>query len=296
MTAFTVAAAQYPIGRFAEWGDYAAKLEAWVADAAGKGAKLALFPEYGAMELASLEPETMSDLAGSMAFVASLEDRVGDLHRELATRYGLHILAASQPVRRGGDYRNAAWLFAPSGAAGVQEKLVMTRFEREEWGVSAGGPLRLFETELGRIGVLICYDCEFPLLGRALAEAGAELILVPSCTDTPAGYHRVRIGARARALEGQCYAVQSPTVGNADWSLAVDENRGAAGIYGPPDQGFPDSGVVTMGEMDLPGWVLGEVNLPLVARVRAAGSVLNVAHWEEQPGAGPLPEVEVIAL
>src|SRR5690606_20895025 len=126
------------------------------------GAKLAVFPEYGAMELASLDPATMGDLAGSMRFVAGLEEQVDALHRDLAMRHGLYILAASLPVKRGGEYRNAARLFAPSGAVGVQEKLVMTRFEREQWGVSPGGPLRLFDTALGRIGVLICYDSEFP--------------------------------------------------------------------------------------------------------------------------------------
>ena len=289
---FVAALAQYPVEYLQSWDDYERKIGQWIADAAGNGAKLAVFPEYGAMELASLDPTTMGDLAGSMAFVASLEQRVDHLHRDLAARHGLYVLAASLPVARGGEYRNVARLFSPSGGSGEQQKLIMTRFEREQWGVSAGGPLRIFDTALGRIGILICYDSEFPLLGRALVEAGAEIILVPSCTDSAAGYHRVRIGAQARALEGQCYVLQSPTVGTAAWSPAVDENHGAAAIFGPPDLGFPDNGTVAIGEYDRPGWVFGTIDLGKVDAVRRAGAVFNTAHWNEQPGAIPMPEID----
>jgi predicted amidohydrolase len=109
---------------------------------------------------------------------------------------------------------------------------------------------QVFDTALGRIGVLICYDAEFPLLGRALIEAGVEILLVPSCTEALSGYWRVRIGAMARALEGQCVVVHSPTVGPAPWSPAVDMNTGAAAIYGPPDLGFPETGVLAEGDAE----------------------------------------------
>lgn len=297
MTRFAVAAAQYPIEALADWSAYASKITRWVEQAEAGGAALAVFPEYGAMELASLDPATMGDLAGSLASVSALLPRVDELHAGLAERTGMHILAASAPFQRSdGAYVNRARLFTPGGKVGVQDKLIMTRFEREEWGVSAGGPLRLFDTALGRIGVTICYDSEFPLLARALVEAGMELLLVPSCTEAALGYWRVRLGAQARALEGQCYAVHSPTVGQADWSPAVDSNRGAAAIYGPPDRGFPDDGVVALGAMDAVQWVFGEVDLARVAELRADGGVLNALHWREQPGAGTLPAVEVVDL
>ncbi|WP_374529621.1 carbon-nitrogen hydrolase family protein [Novosphingobium sp.] len=297
MTRFTVAAAQYPIEALADWAAYETKLTRWVAQAAAGGAALAVFPEYGAMELASLDPATMGDLAGSLESVSALMPRVDALHAELAARTGMHILAASAPFRReDGAYVNRARLFTPHGKMGVQDKLIMTRFEREEWGVSGGAPLRLFETSLGKIGITICYDSEFPLLARAQVEAGMELLLVPSCTEAALGYWRVRLGAQARALEGQCYAVHSPTVGQADWSPAVDCNRGAAAIYGPPDRGFPDDGVVVVGEMDAAEWVFGEVDLARVAQLRADGGVLNARHWAEQPGGGALPAVEVVDL
>ncbi len=297
MTRFTIAAAQYPIEALADWSAYEAKLTRWVAEAAAGGAALAVFPEYGAMELASLDPATMGDLAGSLASVTAVLPRVDALHADLAARTGMHILAASAPFQRAdGAYVNRARLFTPGGKVGVQDKLIMTRLEREEWGVSGGSPLRLFETVLGKIGITICYDSEFPLLARALVEAGMELLLVPSCTEAALGYWRVRLGAQARALEGQCYAVHSPTVGTATWSPAVDANRGAAAIYGPPDRGFPDDGVVALGQMDAAQWVLGEVDLARVAQLRTDGGVLNALHWAEQPGGGPLPAVEVVDL
>ncbi|GAA4771992.1 carbon-nitrogen hydrolase family protein [Novosphingobium ginsenosidimutans] len=297
MTAFTIAAAQYPIEELADWAAFEAKLTRWVEAAAKGGAKLAVFPEYGAMELASLDPATMGDLAGSLASVSALLPQVDALHARLAAQHGLHILAASAPCEvEQGRSVNRARLFAPNGRAGVQDKLIMTRFEREEWGVSAGGPLRLFDTALGRIGINICYDSEFPLLARAQVEAGMELLLVPSCTEALHGYWRVRLGAHARALEGQCYAIHSPTVGQAEWSPAVDSNRGAAAVYGPPDRGFPDSGVVALGELDQPQWLFAEVDLARVAALRADGGVLNARHWAEQPGADNLPPVELVDL
>lgn len=280
---FRIAAAQYPIEALASWDAYADKLSRWVAEAAGGGASLLVFPEYGAMELASLDPASMGDLQGSIAFVSALLPRVDALHAELAARFGVYILAASAPWQApDGRFRNRARLFAPGGKIGVQDKLIMTRFEREEWGIVGGDALSLFDTALGRIGVCICYDSEFPLIARALVEAGAEILLVPSCTDSLHGYERVRIGSRARALEGQCYTVQSPTVGTADWSPAVDVNRGAAAIYGPPDRGFPEDGVIAQGMLDAPGWVFAEVDLSAVGEVRQNGGVLNVAHWQEQ--------------
>jgi predicted amidohydrolase len=144
--------------------------------------------------------------------------------------------------------------------------------------------------------VLICYDSEFPLLARAQIEAGAQLLLVPSCTDSLHGYWRVRIAAQARAIEGQCYVLQAPLVGNADWSPAIDINRGAAGIFGPPDGAFPDDGIVALGQIDAGQWLFGEIDLARVSNLRGSGAVLNTRDWGEQPGASSLPQVELVDL
>ncbi|MBU6267016.1 MAG: carbon-nitrogen hydrolase family protein [Sphingomonadales bacterium] len=297
MVNWRIAAAQYPIDRLADWADYEAKIARWVGEAAAGRARLAMFPEYGAMELASLDPATSGSLAGSLAAVAALLPRVDHLHARLARQHGMYILAASSPRRcADGRYRNTARLFAPDGRSGWQDKLIMTRFEREAWHVSAGDRLTVFETDLGRIAVLICYDSEFPLLARAACEAGAEVILVPSCTDTAHGYWRVRLGCQARALEAQCHVIQSPTVGHAAWSPAVDVNVGAAGVYGPPDRGLPEDGVLAVGSMNAAEWLFADIDLELTAHLRREGSVLNARDWSEQPGSGTLPGVDLVDL
>ena len=120
------------------------------------------------------------------------------------------------------------------------------------------------------------------MIARRQVEMGANLILVPSCTDTVAGYHRVRIGCQARALENQCYVVQSPTVGSAPWSEAVDVNVGAAAIYTPVDYGYPDDGILAIGELNRPQWVYAEIDLGSIARVRETGQVFNYRDWPAQ--------------
>ncbi|WP_108503224.1 carbon-nitrogen hydrolase family protein [Paracoccus indicus] len=276
-----IATAAYPINWFDSFDDYRAKISRWVADALG--ADLLVFPEYAAMELASLGGRDVAgDLEASLHEVARHADAMRDLHAALAAAHGCHILGGSGPVFDGPRPVNRAVLYGPQGVIGHQDKQIMTRFEREDWDVTGAPGLRVFDTALGRIGILICYDSEFPLLGRVLAEAGAELLLVPSCTDTVAGFHRVRIGAMARALESQCVVVQAPTVGDCDWMPALDENRGRAAIYGPPDGFWPETGIIAEGAMDQPGWVVADVDLSRVRQSRADGAVLPFAHWPEQ--------------
>jgi predicted amidohydrolase len=170
----------------------------------------------------------------------------------------------------------------PNGECDFQDKIMMTRFENEQWLISAGNELKCFETEYGRIAINICYDSEFPLLARQQVEAGANLILVPSCTDTVAGFHRVKIGCQARALENQCYVVQACLVGNAPWSEAVDVNVGAAGVYTPVDYDFPSNGILDSGEFNVPQWVFSTIDLQNCEKVRAQGQVFNYRDWSRQ--------------
>ena len=278
-----IAAAAYPLDWLEGWEAYEAKLSAWVAEAAGRGAELLVFPEYGAMELASLGGRAVAaDLEGCLREVARHRPAADALHARLAAAHGVHILGASGPVFDAGVSArpvNRATLFGPGGVIGHQDKRMMTRFEAEEWDVVPGGPLRVFDTALGRIGVVICYDSEFPLLARALVEAGAEILLAPSCTETVAGFTRVRVGSMARALENQCVVVHAPTVGAAPWCPAVDMNRGRAAIYGPPDRGWPETGILAETEMDVPGWAVADVSFAAIAEVRRDGGVLNHRDW-----------------
>jgi predicted amidohydrolase len=277
-----IATAAYQMDWLDSWAQYEDKLASWVGEAAEDGADLLVFPEYGAMELATLDGEGAArDLERSLHAVSDRMEDAAALHLKLAAEYGVHILGASAPVNAGFDRPvNRAELYTPNGQRDHQDKQIMTMFERDPWDVMGGGPLKLFDTALGKIGVLICYDSEFPLLGRALAEA--DIILVPSCTEALAGYWRVRIGSMARALENQCVTAMASLVGQADWSESVDVTIGMGGIFGPPDTGFPSTGVLGEGKLGEPGWTYADVDLSAIADVRRAGVVRNRSHWDEQ--------------
>ena len=288
-----VAAAAYPLDWLDSWSQFEDKLAAWVADAAGQGADLLVFPEYGAMELATLDgAEAAGDLEQSMWSVADRLEAADAVHLRLAAEYGVHILAGSGPARSEDPAItrpvNRARLITPEGAIGIQDKQILVPYERDPMNMAGGGPLRLFDTSLGKIGVLICYDSEFPLLGHALAEA--DILLVPSATEARHGYARVRIGAMARALENQCVAVMSSIIGRAEWNDAVDTSTGRGGVFGPPDRGFPDTGVLAEGAFDVPAWTCAEFDPALVSGVRAGGAVRNRSHWVEQSGRDHAPE------
>lgn len=282
-----IASAQYDISFLETWENYEQKTERWVKQAAEHGAKILLFPEYNTMELPSLFPqEIYSALNEQLAELQTLYAGYVHLFQGLAQEYQCYIQAGTFPVCISeGVYHNRAHFFMPNGNVGFQDKIMMTRFENEHWLISAGNELKVFDTEYGRIAINICYDSEFPLLARQQVEAGANLILVPSCTDHSAGYHRVKIACQARALENQCYVAQACLVGDAPWSPAVDVNCGSAGIYTPVDYGFPDDGVLAMGEFNVPQWVYAEIDLHNCEKIRARGQVFNYRDWALQHNA-----------
>lgn len=282
-----LAACQYAIELHKTWDAYVDHLQRLCAEAVQAGAQLLLLPEYAGLVLSGLlRAEQRGDLKGSIAGIQPLIEPWKALCERIARRWGIYLQPGSLPVQDSdGRYRNRAWLFGPEGVLGHQDKLMMTRFEREQWDIAPGEGLKVFDTQLGRLGILICYDNEFPMLARRLAEMGADLILAPSCTDTEAGYHRVRIGAQARALENQIAVLQSPTVGLAPWSPALDENIGRAGLFVPPDHGMPGNGVVALSDELSPvgsQWLMCDVDLAAVRRVREEGQVFIRRDWPEQ--------------
>ncbi len=288
-----IAAAQYPIDWLENLDAWKAKTSDWVERAVAEGAQLLLFPEYGSMELASLFGEQVSqDIFASFDAMQGLLPEVIEHWRGLAVKAGVHIVAPSFPERdEAGTVRNVARIFTPKGLCGEQPKVMMTRFEGERWNMVGGGPVRVFETTLGRIGISICYDVEFPPIARAQAEAGAWLILAPSATEGMMGASRVAIGAAARALENQCYVATAPTSGSAPWSVAVDSNRGAARVVCPPDNGFADTGLMAVGEMDAAQWVFADLDAGLVKSAREDGDVLIFRDRLKAGGSAPVAEV-----
>lgn len=258
---------------------WAARLDQAVAEA---DADLVFTAEYAPMEMAT---GSAPDLEGELARACVLAPEALDVARAIAQRHGVWLLPGTLPWREGGSVRNRAPLIAPDGRMAWQDKHVMTRFEAEQWGISPGAPPAVFDTDFGRIGIAICFDLEFPHLVRAQIEAGAWLILAPSCTDTLQGFNRVRIAAAARAMENQCFVAIAPTVGLAPWSAALDENHGQAAIYGPVDRGFPIDGIIAAGAMDTPGWVITDLDPAHLDAVRRGGAVRNHLAWPPHPPA-----------
>lgn len=276
-----VAAARYAIGEPEDFNSFAEGVATQVAQAARLGAQVAVLPEYLALEAAAMfDAPTRADLAASLAALQDCRDDYLALARELARRHGLWLLAGSFLWRMpSGRYRNRALLAAPGGQVAWQDKLTLTGYERGAGMIEVGDELKVFDTELGRIAINICYDVEFPLYARAQAEAGTRLLLVPSCTDTVAGANRVRVGCRARALENPLYVACAVTHGVAPWSPVLDTNTGTAGIYSPIDRGFADDGILAQAS---DGWAIADLDLQAFDAHAAQAQVAVARDWPAQ--------------
>ncbi len=279
-----VAAAQYDLQRPADWAGYRARLRDWVAAAAAGGAEVAVFPEYAGLELAGLASNARR-LVPRQAYGA-MQDHIDEAmacHQELARGYGITIVAGSLPVAAdSGGFYNRVHVVAPDGAVGAQDKLQLTRVEWATEVMTAGHRLRLFEINGLRLGVILCYDSQFPRFAHAVAQAGADLLVAPSCTHTAAGFNRVRIGSRARALENQVYSLQAPLVGDAAWLPLMAPSQGRAGVFSPPDTGFPADGIVADSADETPGWLWADLNVAAVRCLRDEGQVANFNDWARQ--------------
>jgi predicted amidohydrolase len=263
--------------------DLAAKLDHWAALAKQGGADLLLAPEYAVMETVAGAGSPQTELYQA----CDQADAILATLRATAQRHTIWLAPGSLPMRTETGIHNRAPLIDPDGRLAFQDKRVMTRFEAESWGVTQGEPPAIFQTPWGLIGIAICYDVEFPGLVRAQVEAGAWLVLVPCCTDTMAGFNRVRLSARARALENQCYVAVAPTVGDAPFSATLDSNRGYACAFGPVDRGFPEDGVLARGPLDRPGLTFVELDPARLASTRRHGAVRNHQDWPPPPPPSP---------
>lgn len=271
-----IAAVAYPCERLSGWTAQEAKLDALLREAA---ADLVVFPEYAAMEAALIAGPQTAGITEWRDLAAERADDWVEQFRHMARKHRCHILAGSGPVATDRGVVNRSWLIAPDGHVAHQDKRLLLPYEREALGMVPGEELRLFATALGRIGLLVCYDSEFPLQARALCEAGAEMLLVPSCTDFPAGQTRVRQSCRARAIENQCLVVQAPLVGEVSGCDPIDRSTGRAALFCPPDHGLPSDGIIAEGETDRPGAVVAEVDPAAIAAPRRSGQVVNFADW-----------------
>jgi predicted amidohydrolase len=245
-------------------------------------ADLVVLPEYAAMQAAMVGALPTGGVHGWRDRAASAAAAWTDLCSHLAHDFDCTLLAGSGPEQTARGVVNRAWLCGPDGGLAHQDKLILTPYERNAMNLTRGEGLRLFDTGLGKIGVLICFDAEFPHLARSLAEAGADLILVPACTDFATGQTRVRQSARARAIENQCLVVHVPLIGDVPACEIIDTSTGRAGVFAPPDHGLPPDGILAQGDTDSPAPVIWEGDPRAIAAPRETGQVGNFAHWPEQ--------------
>lgn len=278
-----LAVAKYSVGKPADFGEFAARQRLILEEARRAGAELAVLPEYLALELAAtFAPEISRDLSASLAALQPLQPAWLTLYADLARELRMTLQAGTfltevAPQR----YRNRAWWFAPDGTRGYQDKLQLTGFERAAGIIEGGDDLKVFDLNGVRAGISVCYDSEFPLPVRAQREAGARLLLVPSCTDTAAGATRVRVGCMARALENRMFVAQAVTTGTAGWSPALDTNTGEATIYAPMDHGFPEGGVLAMARGEQL-WAIADLDFEALEKHRAQAQVAVDRDWDGQ--------------
>jgi len=287
-----VAALQYyirPVQTFEQFRD---QVEALVETATDYDCHLCVFPEYFTAQLLTLG-NVKRPIHEQVRDLAKQVPRFIELMGGLARRFKIHIVAGTIPEIVDGEETvyNHCYFFGPTGRHGVQGKLHMTRFEKEDWRVAARSKLTIFEAEFGRMAIAICYDVEFPEIVRAAAREGAHVLAVPSCTDERQGFLRVRYCAQARAVENQMYVVQAHTVGSLPMVPAVSLNYGQAAILTPSDFPFSRDGILSEGTTNQEMMVIGELNLKTIAESRSTGTVLPLLDSARSAEISATPEV-----
>lgn len=278
-----VAVAKYLIGAPRDFAEFAAKQARLLGEAASAGAELVVLPEYLSLELAATFDASISGhLQASLGATQLYREQWLVLFAQLAREHRLHLVAGSFLLAQDdGCYRNRSDWFTPQGSHGWQDKLQLTGFEKYTRVIQGGDALKVFPAGDVRAAIAVCYDSEFPLPVRAQCEAGARLLLVPSCTDTEAGANRVRVGCLARALENRMFVAQSVTAGEAPWSPALDVNTGEATLYAPMDFGLPADGIVAQTHGDQ-AWAMADLDFSSLDASRQQAQVANDKDWDGQ--------------
>jgi predicted amidohydrolase len=295
MERLRVASVQYLIRPVTSFDQFRDQVEGLVDTAADYGCQLLVFPEYFTVQLLTLG-DVRRPIHEQIRGLAADRDRFVNLMRDAARTHGIYVVAGTIPEidPATGALHNRAYFCSPQGDIGVQGKLKMTRFEREDWNMSSSRTLRVFETAFGRVAIAICYDVEFPEIARAAARLDAHILVVPSCTDDRQGFLRVRYCAHARTIENQMYVIHSCTVGSLPMVPAVSLNYGQASILTPNDFPFARDGILAEGQPNQEMMVIGELNLRTIVETRESGTVIPLldSHSVNEAIAQP----EVIAL
>ncbi|MGA3011710.1 MAG: GNAT family N-acetyltransferase [Terracidiphilus sp.] len=292
-----IAAVQYLLRPIACFEDFVRQVEFFVHSAKDYKAHFVLFPEFFTMQLLSYINEPAPALA--VRRLARLAPEYEALFMRLAKETGIYIIGGTHPVFQRGKVFNAAHLFTPNGQVFRQKKVHLTPTEIGPYQLSRGHGLYLYHTDFGNIAILICYDVEFPEVARVMAEAGAEILFVPSCTDGREGFCRVRYCAQARAIENQIYVAMTGTVGNLPLVPYMNTNYGQAAILTPSDYFFARDGIAAEGTINQEQLVVADVDLDLLDEQRVNGSVIplqdlvkdaydSVIHFSDYKGQKPV--------
>ncbi|CAN5413994.1 hypothetical protein BH10BDE1_BH10BDE1_27660 [soil metagenome] len=275
MERIRVASLQYLIRPIKSYSEFTDQVEGLIDTAADYKCRLVVFPEYFTTQLLTLGNVKRS-ITDQIRDLALQRDRFLEMMSGLAKKRSIYIVGGTIPVlsAEDGKIRNECYIFSPNGNVGMQGKLHMTRFEREEWIVSPHNDIKVFETDFGVLGVNICYDVEFPEIARTMAQNGVNVLVVPSCTDDRQGFLRVRYCAQARTIENQLFVIHSGTVGSLPMVPAISLNYGQASILTPSDFPFSRDGILAEGIPNQESMVIGELNLKIIDESRTHGTVL----------------------
>ena len=234
-----------------------------------------LFPElFNAPLLGAFNELHQAEAMRKLAVTAT--DPIINKMREFAVSYNVNIIAGSLPVVENDKLYNVAFFCRRDGTMESMKKLHITPSERDSFGMLGGSELKAFDSDCGKIGVLICYDCQFPELSRLLSDQGAEILFVPYMTDLQTGYQRVRFCAHARAIENEMYVAITGNVGNLPKVDNMDIQYSQSAIFSPSDFAFPSNGIIAEATPNTEMVLLADVDLTLLKHLHEEGSVNNL--------------------
>lgn len=271
-----VATVQLQLRKVESFDEFIANVEYFVDVVSDYRSDFVVFPELFTLQLLALEKQKLSP-ADSIEALTRYTPRFIEKMRELAIGYNVNIIGGSHPTRADdGDIQNVAYVFLRDGSVHAQEKIHPTPNERHWWNIRGGDRVQAIATDCGPIGVLVCYDAEFPELSRRLVDEGARILFVPFCTDNRQGYLRVRYCAQARAIENQCYVVMSGNVGNLPNVENMDVQYAQSCILTPCDFPFARDGIAAEATENVETVTVADLDLTNLAWAKAQGTVRNL--------------------
>lgn len=250
------------------------QVEFFVDTVSGYNADFVVFPEFFNAPLMSLFKDARS--SDAVRKLSDFTERIKDEMLAMAVSYNINIIAGSMPVYKDHKLYNVSYLCRRDGSVDFQYKLHITPDEANYWGLQGGNKIKVFDTDAGKIGILICYDVEFPELGRIMAEENMEILFVPYWTDTKNAYLRVRRCAQARAIENECYVAIAGSVGNLPNVENMDIQYSQTAVFSPSDFSFPHDAIVAEATPNTETTLVVDLDLDLLKELRSKGSVRNL--------------------